>query len=248
MQDKLADILKNDLVIENDFLQDLMLETLDLCQQPGGPDPAIRKLENKRRKFSSGIDFLDKVPYCCLFLSYAYFKQDDHPNALKWVRVAIDGLDQFNHVWNRSIARWIYALIYQQSGLLDDAEVFFETAIELMERELIDRKRRSRYEKAKECKSLLEKMREDARLLRASALVHLPVPISTDDAHTQDDTGLAPEEKEEVLFQNLVTMLGVTGTPEEAERLIEYELERAPEISRPEAIRRAIEQLDRDRQ
>lgn len=247
MADNLAEILKNDLMVENDSLRDLMFETLHLCERPGGPLRAIRKLDAKRKKFSSGIDFLDNVPYCCLFLSYACFKRDDYPNALRWARVAIDGLDQTNHVWNRSIARWIIALLYQQSKQPDDAEIYFEAAIKLMEQERKDNKRRSRYEKAKACESLLERMREDFRLLKTSILVHLPLPVSTDDAHIPEDTGVTiPEENEGVIFQNLVKKLGVTGTREQAEGLIEHECKRAPEINRVEAIRRAIERWEYD--
>jgi len=236
MPDKLADILKNDLVVENNSLRDLMFETLDLCQQPGGPDRAIRKLDAKRKKFSSGIDFLKKVPYCCLFLSYACFKREYYSHAVRWIRVANDGLDQLNQVWNRSIARWICALIYQQSGYPEDAEIFFGDAIKLMEQELRDRKRRSHYEKAEECEIVLERLHEDARLLEESVLVHLPAPALTGDTQTIED----------ILLQNLLSK--VFEDRETAERLINFERTSSPQASRVDLIRSAIERWERNNQ
>src|SRR5512136_3034847 len=156
--DKLADILRIDLEVENKSLRDFLLENLDFCQQPQGPSQAIQKLETKLGKSSSNVDLLEKVPYCQLFLSYTYFKLPDYYRATKYTEAAIDGFDQRNHVWNRSIARWICGLIYQNDGNLDDAERVFDAAIKLMTQELQDHKRRSHYAMAEKCANVMEKM------------------------------------------------------------------------------------------
>jgi tetratricopeptide (TPR) repeat protein len=163
-EDDLAEILKKHLVIEDRSLQALMFETLELCRTPGGTVQAINMLDAKRLQFSSGIDFLEKAPYCCLFLAYGYFKQENYSLSVQWARVAIDRLDQLDQVWNRSIARWICALIYRQSNRLDDAGIYFEAAIKLMKQEIQDLKRRSHYEKAEECEFALDQLLIDAGL------------------------------------------------------------------------------------
>ena len=66
MPDQLADILKNDLVVQNNLLQDLRSETLSFCQSPTGLSHRNIRLNAKRNKFSSNVDFLEKVPYCGL--------------------------------------------------------------------------------------------------------------------------------------------------------------------------------------
>jgi tetratricopeptide (TPR) repeat protein len=163
--DELALILREHLVVEDQSLRDLMFETTRLCQSFGGPAQAVMLLDNKRRIFSSEFDKLEKAPFICLFLAYARFKQQNRRyEALRWARVAIDRLDQLDQVWNRSIARWICALIYRQSGRLDDAGIYFEAAIKLMKQEIQDLKRRSHYEKAEECEFALDQLLIDAGL------------------------------------------------------------------------------------
>jgi hypothetical protein len=165
MPDKLFVILKNNLSVKDKSLRDFLIKTLDLCQGLGGPAQAVMELEVRRRRFSHDIDFLEKVPYVCLFLAYARFKQPKHYYAIKSARVAIDGLDQLDQVWNSSIARWICALICQQSNRPDDARFFFVDAIKLMKQEIQDLKRRSLYEKAEECEFALDRLLKDAGLL-----------------------------------------------------------------------------------
>jgi tetratricopeptide (TPR) repeat protein len=160
-EDDLAVILRNHLLVEDKSLRILMFEILEMCQSLGGPAQAVTNLNAKRLKFSSEIDFLDKTPYIYLFLAYARYKQNKRYYALRWIKAAIDRFDQLNQVWNRSIARWICALIYKQSGQPDDAGFYFEAATKLMKQEIHDLKRRSRYEKAEECEFVLDQLRRD---------------------------------------------------------------------------------------
>jgi hypothetical protein len=164
-EDDLAEILRKHLVVEDKSLQALMFETFELCRTPGGTVQAIKMLDAKRLQFSSGIDFMEKAPYCCLFLAYGYFKLADYALSVQWARVAIDVLDQLVQVWNRSIALWICALTYQKNQQSEEAEVLFETAIKLMKQEIQDLKRRSRYDKAEECQFVLDQLRSNAGLL-----------------------------------------------------------------------------------
>ena len=247
MPDKLADILKCDLLVEDDSLRDLMFETLDLCQRPADIDIAIRKLDDRRNKFSSDIGFINKLPFCCLFLSYAFFKRESPAHAVKWARIAIDGLDQLDQVWNRSIARWLCALLYQEDRQPDDAEVYFDTAIKLMKQEIQTHKRRSRYDRATGCEDALERLFADARLLKESMRVHTPaLPPAENPPSLVEVVPEPSDETEDELFQDFVNMLG--GDQEQAERLINLECERTPGESRKEHIRSAKRQLLRDRE
>jgi hypothetical protein len=176
MPDKLADILKFYLVVEKQSLRDLLLEILDLCQPPKDPGQARLMLETKVHKFSSNVDQLDKLPYCQLFLSYVYFVLVDGEQAAKYAAIAVDGFDQLNHVWNRSIARWLCGLIHKKNGNLDDAELNFDTAINLMTQEMQDHKRRGRYEMAEKCAIVLEKILADAQPKKRSLLTYLLPP------------------------------------------------------------------------
>jgi len=245
--DKLADNLRIDLEVENKSLRDFLMENLDLCQQPQGPGQAIPQLEAKLRKFSSNIDMLEKLPYCQLFLSYAYIKLADYYRATKYAEAAIDGFDQLNHVWNRSIARWICGLIYEKNGDLDDAERVFNAAARLMTQEMEDHKRRSRYAMAEKCAIVLEKIHADARPQERSSPAPLLPGSSIASEPGPGDLGTGSSgENETELFQNLLRKVG--GDVPTAERLIEKECKRAPRASRVECIRMAIARWERDNQ
>lgn len=247
MPEKLADILKFYLVIENHSLRDLLLEILDLCQPPKDPSQARLMLEAKVRKFSSNVDQLEKVPYCHLFLSYVYLVLEDYERAANFAGIGIDGFDQLNHVWNRSIARWIRGLIYKTNGNLDDAQLDFDAAIKLMTQEMQDLKRRSRYALAENCAVVLEKILADAKLLQISSVTYLLPPRSPESVPFTYNPETTPKEKSEAeLFQDLLRKVG--GIAATAEALIEYEISQAPRASRVEHIRMAIARWERDNQ
>lgn len=169
MTDELATILENHLVIEDPSLRDSLLEILNSCQRPKSLRGAIVCLDALCVRYSSSIGFLDKVPYCCLFLSYPYFKGKHFPQAIRCANLAIDGFDQRNHVWNRSVARWICALIYKGCKYFDEAEQCFDAAAKLMVQDIQDHKRRSRYEKAEKCEAIYSLLLQDARDLRGNS-------------------------------------------------------------------------------
>ena len=247
MPDKLADILKIHLVVENESIRALLLEILELCQPPNDPGQARLMLDTKVHKFSSNVDQLHKVPYCQLFLSYVYVVLENNEQAAKYAAIAVDGFDQLNHVWNRSIARWMCGLILKKNGNLDDAELVFDTAIELMTQEMQDHKRRSRYEMAKKCALVLEKMRVDAHPQKKSLLTYLVSPGFPESVPGMNDPGTTSSEEDEAeSYQDLLSKVG--GNEVTAENLIEYEYVRTPMASRVELIRMAIARLERDNQ
>ncbi|MBN2385410.1 MAG: hypothetical protein JXB85_00190 [Anaerolineales bacterium] len=247
MPNRFADILKNHLVVEKVSLRELMLEILDLCQDPVGAVQAIARLEAKRDEFAACVDSLEKTPYCCLYLSCAYFTLDDLARATRGATAAIKGLDQQNQTWNRSIARWLCAEIHKVNDRFDDAEVFYNDAILLMERELQDRKRRSRYDLAKECEHVLGQMRQDAQLHKNGTPVYTPaLPARRRTRTRRPPVAEQPGDSEEALLQDLRRK--AAGDQAAAERLIQHEAERTPRKSRVECIRRAIKRWERDNQ
>jgi tetratricopeptide (TPR) repeat protein len=163
------------------------------------------RLKAKYNKYSSSVDFLEKVPYCCLFLSYACFKGGDYAQAEKWANFAIDGFDQINHNWNRAIARWLCGLYYKKGGDSDDAESFFKAAAKLITQEILDNKRKSLYKKAKDCEIVYQRLLEEVQLLREiEGIRALPDKLGNNEAE---------------LFQRLLLM--VLGDSATAERLMQ---------------------------
>jgi tetratricopeptide (TPR) repeat protein len=228
--DQLAVILKNYLFVDNNSIRDLMMETFSLCQRPKGSKIAIMRLKAQYKKFSSSVDSLTKAPYCCLFLSYAFFKDNYYAEAEKWANNAIDRFDQLNQVRNRSIVRWTCALIYKKNGNVDDAEGYFEAAKNQMAQEIQDHKRRSQYDKAKECETVYSRLLEDVRLLQEAARVRT--------------RAIQLGDNEIGLFQYLLNL--VHGDRATADGLIDYECGLDPDAGRAEHIRRAIEHWNRD--
>lgn len=245
MPDRINYILTQYLDLEHKSLRELMKKTLTLCQVVDGPRQAVEMLEAKRIKFTSTVDFLKNVSYCCLFLAYACHKNNDNQQALKWARIAIDEFDKLNHVRNRAVARWVCALIYQIEVDVDEAERYFEAALRILEQEVLDHKRRSFYEKAKECKRICAQLRKDAGLPQEDeadqSLSYEPdpskyVPVLPSAAD--------PEETEETYYQDLLQKTG--GDREAVERMIAYESERSPGANRIECMRAAKERWEKD--
>ena len=212
MPDKLAEILKNYLVVDDPSLRELRAEVLDLCQRPEDTLQAVEKLEETHKHYASRMDFSNKIPASSIFLSYAWFKQDEYIQALRWAGAAVDGYDQLGQRWNSSIACWVAALTHYAADEPDESERHFFRAFELMEQVIGDHRRGSQYGKAEECLSVRDRMLEDARLLQTVMLIHTPMEN--------------PTENEQSLFDELVKL--TYGDKETAERLVDFERDEAP--------------------
>ena len=99
-----------------------------------------------------------------------------------------------------------------------------------MAQEIQDHKRRSLYNRAKECETIYSRMEVDAQLLAEDAQIR---------ART-----LQLGDNEIGLFLYLLRL--VHGDNATAERLIEFECGRDPDAGRAEQIRRAIEHWIQD--
>jgi hypothetical protein len=227
MPDKLAEILENYLVIDDPSLRELRAEVLKLCQRPEDTLQAVEKLEETYKRFASRVDYFTKVPASSIFLSYAWFKQDEYIQAMRWAGAAVDGYDQLGQRWNSSIACWVSALTNYAADQPDESERNFFRAFELMEQVIGDHRRGSRYDVAEECQTVRDRMLEDARLLQTMLLVHTPMQ--------------KPNESEQSLFADLLKL--VYSDAETAERLVDFERDEAPKASRSDLIRSAIDRM-----
>ena len=253
MSDRLTEILTEHLAVEDVPLQRLRREILELCQQPGGANRAIQRLGECMDSSAAHFD-LAKDPWYHIYLAFCCYKQPDLPLSVHWACLAVDGFDQIDHAWNRAITRWVGALLYQETNGQAEASVYFDEAIQLMRREIIDLKRRSFYEKAGQCERVLALLLADAESPLAGGAGLAPSAISggqsmeVDDQDDLDDLGnfktpLA-ELSEEELYQNLLTK--VIGIKQSAEGLIEYERSRRPGLTRKDYLIGAIEAWERE--
>jgi tetratricopeptide (TPR) repeat protein len=252
MADRLTEILTVHLAVEETSLQALLGEVLDICQHPGGAERAIRRLGECMDSSAAHFD-LNKDPWYHIYLAFTCYKQPNLPLSMHWACLAVDGFDQIDHVWNRAIARWFCAMVYQKTGGNEEAFHYFEEAIKLMRREIVDLKRRSFYEKAGQCEKVLVLLLADAGSHPNGGGDHAPSAIiggqsmDADSLDGLDDLGnfrtpLADLSEKE-LYQNLLTK--VLGDQQRAERLIEYECSHRPGLTRKDYIIRAIEAWER---
>ena len=252
MPDRLTEILTVHLVVEDASLQALRGEILDLCQHAAGADRAVRRLEQCVDHDAAHL-ILNRVPWYHIYLAYACCKQPNLPASVQWASLAVDSFDQLDHAWNRAIARWFCALLHRKTSENEEASLYFEEAIKLMRREIIDLKRRSFYERAGQCEKVLALLLADAASPPAGGADHAPSAstggpgMDADDLDGLDDLGnfstLLTDSSEEELYWNLLTK--VSGDQQTAERLIEYERSSRPGLTRKDSIIRAIEAWER---
>ncbi len=160
MNDELANILKGYLLVEEDALTHVMQDLLEICKSERGVSEAIVRLETRLNDYSSGLEFLDRVPSYYLFLSYAQYKWGGLPDSVKSASNAIQGFEQQNQVRNNAIGLWMRAWLYRESDHNDAARQDIINGIELIERELSDSKRTSHYQECKDCENIHSRMLE----------------------------------------------------------------------------------------
>jgi len=163
MKDEIANILKGYLSIQDKMLKDLLNDVLEMCKSVRGTEEAIVSLESAVDDYSSGLEFLDRVPYCHLFLSYAQYRWNNPAHSAKCISDAIEGFEQRHEVRNLAIASWIRALVYWESAHVYEARHDINEAIELIKQESEDNKRTSHYDKSEDCDIILAQMNVDAQ-------------------------------------------------------------------------------------
>jgi hypothetical protein len=162
MNDEIADILKGYLSFQDKTHEGLLHEVLEMCKSVKGTEEAIVRLESMVDNYSSGLELLDKVPYCHLFLSYAQYRWNNSAHSTKCALDAIQGFEQRHEIRNLALAFWIRALVYWESAHVDEAKQDINKAIELIKQEMGDNKRTSHYEKCQDCEIILERIISDA--------------------------------------------------------------------------------------
>ncbi|MBI1792677.1 MAG: S24 family peptidase [Chloroflexi bacterium] len=154
MNDEITNILKGYLLVEEESLTHIMRDIFELCKSERGASEAIVRLEAMLADYSSGLEFLDKVPLYYLFLAYAQYKWGRLPDSVKSTSDAIRGFKQQNQVRNNAIGLWMRAWIYRESDHIETARQDIIEGIELIERELGDSKRTSHYQECKDCETI----------------------------------------------------------------------------------------------
>ncbi len=158
MNNEITEILQEYLLIEEDSLKHILLDILDLCKSERGASDAIVQLESTLEDYSSGLEFLDRVPLYYIFLSYAQYKWGEFPNSINSASNALQGFKQKNNIRNSVIALWMRALLHQESGHIDAARDDTASGINLAERELEDSKRTSHYKELEDSKIIYSRM------------------------------------------------------------------------------------------
>lgn len=246
MRDEFADIIKS-LRIEEESLARMSQRVLNTCTSETNTEQIIKELEEEKQRAAK--IFILKT-YFSLFQACAYAELYRWPEAVKCVDEALGGFDILNITkeWDRGMAHWIRGIIYFGANRQEDCCEELRNAVAILKWIAEDSERTGRYENRERCHEFLLN-RLDWILTRLPDFIWRSAPSTPGQLGTGEPAPESPfrpspppswptETKEEP-YQVLLNM--AKGEVNLSERLIAFEIEREPTISRNEALDRAIQ-------
>lgn len=166
MADNMIEILRNHLSYKDDSLREWMLELLSFSQNAAGLKQALDRLVPLRNELSSSIDFISKVPYCSLLLSYVYYRWNNFSSSASWAEDAIiKGFGNDCEAQNHAVALWLHGLANEQANDIEKAQRDLNDAIKLIEREVSNCKRRGKWTQQKKYEAMIKQLCETTNRL-----------------------------------------------------------------------------------